>query len=319
MNIIATESGRDTPEAVKFVNPRVTADGQPRATVSVSSLETLWFNTGTLCNLTCENCYIESSPSNDRLVYLARDEVSEYLREIATTQLAVREIGITGGEPFMNPDIIPILEDCLSAGYAVIVLTNAMRPMMKHASALLDLNRRFQNKLTMRVSIDHYDKALHQEERGPRSWAPMIKGLTWLSEQGFCVHVAARTRWGDQEADMRAGFARLFSELNVSVNAKAPEELVLFPEMDELQDVPEITTQCWSILGVDPNSLMCASARMVVKRKGAPEPEVVACTLLPYESEFSLGKRLADSLVPVALNHQHCARFCVLGGGTCSG
>jgi hypothetical protein len=56
---------------------------------------------------------------------------------------------------------------------------------------------------------------------------------------------------------------------------------------------------------------------MVVKRKGAPSPAVLACTLLPYDEQFELGPRLADALAPVKLNHPHCAKFCVLGGGSC--
>jgi len=74
---------------------------------------------------------------------------------------------------------------------------------------------------------------------------------------------------------------------------------------------------CWGILGVDPNDVMCASSRMVVKRKGAAAPVVVACTLLPYDARFELGPRLADALGSVPLNHPHCAKFCVLGGGSC--
>ena len=66
----------------KFQNPFVTAKGERRAHVTLEALKTLWFNTGTLCNLTCENCYIESSPRNDRLVYLTTPEVAEYLDEI---------------------------------------------------------------------------------------------------------------------------------------------------------------------------------------------------------------------------------------------
>ena len=43
----------------KFADPRVTAAGEPRAFVPLVALNTLWFNTGTLCNLACANCYIE--------------------------------------------------------------------------------------------------------------------------------------------------------------------------------------------------------------------------------------------------------------------
>ncbi|MGI9327624.1 MAG: radical SAM protein [Pseudomonadales bacterium] len=311
MNIIAKEPGR-------FVDPLVTAEGKTRAQVSVSALKTLWLNTGTLCNLACANCYIESTPRNDRLAYLTRADVAAYLREIQQHSLPVSEIGITGGEPFMNPDIVPILEDCVGAGFSVLVLTNAMRPMMKCADALLDLNQRYPEQLTLRVSVDHYEQSLHEEERGDRSWKPMLNGLRWLSESGICVHAAGRTRWGDDEGELRSGFSRLFQQIGVDIDAADPAALLLFPEMDASANVPEITTECWGVLGVDPQEMMCASARMVVRRKGAAEPEVVACTLLPYEPEFSYGSSLLGSLGPVSLNHPHCARFCVLGGGSCS-
>jgi hypothetical protein len=88
--------------------------------------------------------------------------------------------------------------------------------------------------------------------------------------------------------------------------------------MDASVEVPEITTACWDILGKSPDALMCASSRMVVKRKGAKKPSVLACTLLPYDPAFELGETLAAAEGPVALNHPHCAKFCVLGGASCS-
>jgi len=98
----------------KFRDPARTLDGQARAQVRLRALETLWFNTGTLCNITCANCYIESSPVNDRLEYLTAAEVAAFLDEIVTANLPTDEIGFTGGEPFMNPDILMMLEDCLA-------------------------------------------------------------------------------------------------------------------------------------------------------------------------------------------------------------
>ncbi|MEP2424887.1 MAG: radical SAM protein, partial [Tateyamaria sp.] len=97
-----------------------------------------------------------------------------------------------------------------------------------------------------------------------------------------------------------------------------PGMTVLFPEMDEAVEVPEITTACWSILDVSPDAVMCSSSRMVVKRKGAEKPAVLACTLLPYDPEFELGTTLAEAERDVSLNHPHCAKFCVLGGASCS-
>ena len=63
---------------------------------------------------------------------------------------------------------------------------------------------------------------------------------------------------------------------------------------------------------------MCASSRMVVKRKGAMRPVVLSCTLLAYDDRFEMGATLEEANRPVALNHPHCATFCVLGGASCS-
>jgi len=280
-------------------------------------LKTLWFNTGTLCNLTCRNCYVESSPRNDRLAYLSLDEVRGYLDEIAAGGLATAEIGFTGGEPFMNPEIADMLALSLDRGFKALVLTNAMRPMMKLADRLQDLNRRFAGGLVIRVSLDHFRAEMHEIERGKRSWQPTIDGLRWLAAQGIAINVAGRTCWDEPEDEMRAGYARLFEREGIPLDAHDPVELVLFPEMDAGADVPEITEQCWSILGVAPSSVMCATSRMVIKRKGAARPAVVACTLLPYEPEFELGDSLVEAQATVKLNHPHCATFCVLGGASC--
>ena len=78
-----------------------TASGAPAW--RLPRLRTLWINTGSLCNIDCRNCYIESSPENDRLAYITRAEAAAYLDEIARERWPVREIGFTGGEPFMNP------------------------------------------------------------------------------------------------------------------------------------------------------------------------------------------------------------------------
>lgn len=245
-------------------------------------------------------------------------EVAAYLDEIKSLALDTTEIGFTGGEPFMNPDIIAMLDDVLGLGLRALVLTNAMRPLRHHEAALLDLREKYGDALALRVSIDHYSQELHETERGPKSWAPTIEGLRWLAGNGFRIDVAGRTQWGESEEHMRAGFAKLFAEHNIPIDANDPVGLVLFPEMDEREDVPEITEQCWDILGVSPGDVMCASSRMVVKRKGAEKPAVLACTLLPYDEEFELGGTLGEAMGAIPLNHPHCAKFCVLGGGACS-
>lgn len=302
----------------KFRDPLFTAKGERRARVALKVLETLWLNTGTLCNLTCHHCYIESSPKNDRLVYLTAAEVAEYLDEIASGGFATSLIGFTGGEPFMNPELAAMLDDVLSRDLRALVLTNAMKPMEKCKAALLRLRDRYGDRLTIRVSIDHYGRQIHELERGERSWQPTIDGLRWLARNGFSVHVASRRLSGEPEAAIRRGFAMLFAEIGVDIDPDDPVALMVFPEMDAGTDVPEITEACWGILGKSPESVMCATSRMVVKRKDAARPAIVACTLLPYDPRFELGHTLVEASGPVPLNHVHCAKFCVLGGGACS-
>ena len=313
----------------KFADPDRTAKGERRARVALQALRTLWINTGSLCNITCRNCYIESSPENDRLAYITRAEAACYLDEIARDKWPVTEIGFTGGEPFMNPDILGIIEDALARGFSVLVLTNAMQPMLRPRirDGLLRLRDAYGGALTIRVSLDHYTNALHEEERGPDTFGKTLEGIDWLAREGFSLALAGRTCWDESEGNARIGYAALIAGRGWPVDASDVLSLVLFPEMDARADVPEITESCWGILGKSPSDVMCASSRMVVKRKGADTPVVMPCTLLPYDAAFAMGTTLAEAAEAdgamfdrgaVKLCHPHCAKFCVLGGGACS-
>ncbi len=304
----------------KFDHPEITAKGETRASVPLMGASTLWFNTGTLCNIECVNCYIESSPTNERLVYMTTDEVRDYLDQIADRDWPVTEIGFTGGEPFMNPDMIDMTRLCLGRGFEVLILTNAMKPMMRPnmQAGLIALQKEFGDKLTMRVSLDHFDPKYHDEERGAGAYDKTLIGMRWLRDNNLKMAVAGRTVWGDSDAQSRAGYGALFAAEGFAIDATNPGETVLFPEMDETVEVPEITTACWGILNKRPADVMCATSRMVVKRKGADKPAVLACTLLPYDPQFELGSTLEEAERPVSLNHPHCAKFCVLGGASCS-
>ncbi|WP_432816884.1 radical SAM protein [Sulfitobacter sp. JB4-11] len=306
--------------AGKFQDPALTAKGEPRAKVALTNPQTLWFNTGTLCNIECVNCYIESSPTNDALVFISADEVRSYLDQIEARNWPVTEIAFTGGEPFMNPQMIDMTDAALERGYEVLILTNAMRPMMRKTmqAGLLRLQAAYPGKLTLRVSVDHYDPALHDAERGAGAFEKTLKGMKWLRDNGFRMAVAGRSVFGSSDAESRAGYADFYAAHNFDIDAQDPAMTVLFPEMDETVEVPEITTACWGILNKSPDAVMCSSSRMVVKRKGADKPAVLACTLLPYTPEFELGTTLQEAERDVALNHPHCAKFCVLGGASCS-
>lgn len=301
----------------KFSDPELTATGHRRASVSLASLDTVWFNTGSLCNLACAHCFMESSPKNDRLAYLTRAEVRGFLDEAAARNPRPGEIGFTGGEPFMNPEFPGMLEDALEAGYRVLALTNAMRPMQRARARLLALHRRFPGALSLRISLDHPRQDRHEQLRGKASWSPAIEGLKWLLDNGFRCSIAGRNAWGESSAELRSGYDALFARLGIALDAQDPSQVVVFPEMDPAAEVPEIGADSWELLGKRPDSVMCANSRMVIKRKGAERPVVVSCTLLPDDGAFELGSTLEHASGPVRLNHRYCASFCVLGGASC--
>lgn len=311
----------DAFQPAPFADPFTTAKGETRASVAWTELSTLWLNTGTLCNIECTNCYIESSPKNDRLVYLKHSDVIPFLEELNDLDQGAKEIGITGGEPFMCPDILLIMEDILSRGHRLLLLTNAMQPMMRKRirKSLLELKARFGGQFILRVSMDHHGAELHDEERGAGAYTHAIKGLSWLAENKFQTAIAGRQVLQEDEATARAAYGALIARLGLDIDPNNKAQLVLFPEMTSTDMPPEITTDCWDILKIDPHEMMCASQRMVVRKKGAGKATVMPCTLLAYDDRFEMGGTLAEATKdPVLLNHRWCAEFCVLGGGNCS-
>ena len=122
----------------------------------------------------------------------------------------------------MNPDILAMLGDALGHGHAVLVLTNAMQPMLRPRiqSGLLALREAYGPKLVLRVSLDHYGNALHEEERGAGSFdKDDIEGIDWLSRHGFALALAGRTCWGESEAEMRRGYAELSAARGWGIDA----------------------------------------------------------------------------------------------------
>ena len=195
-----------------------------------------------------------------------------------------------------------------------------MRPMMrpKVQKGLLSLKQKYGNRLTLRVSLDHYTDIGHDKERGKGSYRIAIDGINWLNENSFNINIAGRSEFSEGEDEAIQGYHKLIKRSKWKINLDNREALILFPEMDEKIDVPEISKNCWNILNVNPENMMCATSRMVVRRKHETTPSVLACTLLWDDTQFETGKILKDSLKPVKLNHPHCSKFCVLGGASCS-
>jgi sulfatase maturation enzyme AslB (radical SAM superfamily) len=217
----------------------------------------------------------------------------------------------------MNKDIIQMLFESLNNNFKTLVLTNAMAPMLHKKNELLDLNKKFVKLLKLRISIDHYTKAQHEQVRGKNSFNKMLEGISFLKENNFNFSFATRLMWNENEKTTRENFKNFFNINKIKLDAYSTVDLVTFTEMDVNAETPEITTACWSILNKNPDDVMCSHTRMVVKKKNR-KPSVIACTLLPYDEAFDLGETLKSSLKKVYLNHPHCSKFCVLGGSKCS-
>lgn len=302
----------------KFRDPEITGKGESRAYVDLIKLETLWFNTGTRCNLQCENCYIESSPTNDELLFISRNDVEKYLNEIRDLELETKNISFTGGEPFINKEMLPMLRLCLERNFKILILTNAYRAIDRYFDELSELNQKYPEKLSLRISLDHYTSEVHEKERGSGTFERTLITIKKLSDMGIRISIAGRSLATESRMQALEGYQNILDQFNINLTVSKGENIVIFPEMSSSKDVPEITTACWDILNVHPDQQMCSSERMVVKRKGSDHPVVLPCTLIAYDEQFELGKTLEESFRRVYLNHPYCAQFCVLGGASCS-
>ena len=204
----------------------------------------------------------------------------------------------------------------LTQGHEVLVLTNANRVLKRHEKSLILLKDQFGNKLKLRISLDHHTKEIHDTERGAGAFEKTIEQMKWLYSNGFDISIASRSLVHESIADSKESHERMLSSHGIELDLD--QKLVIFPEMKSDKDLPEITTECWGILAKRPEDQMCATERMIVKRKQDPTPSVMPCTLLAYDDQFVLGTSLKDSEKRVQLNHKFCAEFCVLGGASCS-
>ncbi len=299
-----------------FSNLLTNADGKKRAHVTLKKLDTLWFNTGSLCNISCKGCYIESSPTNKKIEYITLNDVKHYIEQILDLNLGTKLIGFTGGEPFLNPSIIDILDFTLVKNFKVLLLTNAMKPMINKSSKLIQIKNK--KNLTIRVSMDHYTAAQHELIRGKNSWIPLINGLKWLHQKNFNIDLACRILEGENELDMRKGFQELIKKLSLNIDAFNPSNLVIFPEMKINALTPEISEDCWSVIDKSKDTVMCSNSRMVVKKRDNPKPVILSCTLITNDKDFELGNNFKTAKDTTYLKHPYCSQFCVLGNSKCA-
>jgi pyruvate-formate lyase-activating enzyme len=144
----------------------------------------LWLYTNFDCNLRCDYCCVRSSPKVPRRA-LGLDRVRRIAREAAA--LGVGEIFVTGGEPFLLPDIGEIIAACAVAA-PTTVLTNGMLLMGRRLETLRALAR---ERVTLQISLDSPTAERHDRHRGAGTWAKAWSGIERARAEGFRVRLAA--------------------------------------------------------------------------------------------------------------------------------
>lgn len=151
----------------------------------------LWMYTNFDCNLACDYCCARSSPQSARRA-LGRDRVRRLAEEAADA--GVSELLLTGGEPFLLPDIDELVAACTTV-LPTTLLTNGM---LFQGGRLERLRRMDHDRLVVQISLDSPTPSQHDEHRGRGSWQRAVAGIRTAIAEGFRVRVAATLQPGDQ-------------------------------------------------------------------------------------------------------------------------
>ncbi|MCI0340171.1 MAG: radical SAM protein [Planctomycetales bacterium] len=303
-------------------------DGRP-------TLDDLWLFTGSVCNLRCLHCYTGSSPANRTLEPLGRSDVSPFLAEARA--LGVRQVYLTGGEPFLSADIVGLLEDSLAVA-PTTALTNGTEPLERRLADLRRLREVHGDRLGIRVSLDHYEPERHDAIRrdgGGRvrdAFETTARNVVRLAEMGFVpiVTLSAEVFRGNPvpPAHVVRATRDLFAARGARVEVKIlPAVLIQGAQRARTAQEPPSTGATEEDLrttGTDPTTLMCHKSRLVARRGG--RCRIYPCPILVPSDEgsipeflrFDLGSSLLEAVErPVELAHPSCATYCCRARGTC--
>ncbi|REJ94792.1 MAG: radical SAM protein [Planctomycetota bacterium] len=280
--------------------------------VELASFDQLWFQVaGTLCNLTCHHCFISCSPKNDSFGFLSLDEVQQRLAE--SVPLGVNEYYFTGGEPFLNPQMVEILIATLEYGPAT-VLTNATVLKDEWLQRLADADAASRFSLEFRVSIDGFSPETNDPIRGEGTFARALRGIVKLVEYDFLPIITAARSW--PEAD-EARVVGEFTEMLRREGYRRPR-LKILPMLHLGAEVerthgyrPSERITAEMMKSFDRSQLICDHARIVTDRG------VCVCPILIEAPDAVLGQSLAEADRPFGLSHGACYT-CYQYGAICS-
>jgi len=281
-------------------------------TVELSHLDHLWFQVaGTLCNLTCQHCFISCSPKNDSFGFLSLEQVKARLAE--SVAWGVKEFYFTGGEPFLNRDMVPILVETLQFGPAT-VLTNGTVLKDEWLKELRAAEEASLYSLEFRVSIDGFSAATNDPIRGEGTFVRAIEGVKKLVAFGFLPIITATRTWPDEDEQpvvrqfvatlQLAGYARPRLKILPSLQIGAEAE-----RTHGYRESERVTRRMMK--GFDASQLVCEHSRVITDRG------VYVCPILLETPDANLGDSLSKATQTYALSHGACYT-CYQYGAICS-
>jgi uncharacterized Fe-S cluster-containing radical SAM superfamily protein len=284
----------------------------PAPSVPLAHLDELWFQVaGTLCNLTCRHCFITCSPHNHAFGFLDLAAVKSALEE--SVGLGVKEYYFTGGEPFLNPDMVAILEATLRYGPAT-VLTNGTVFKNAWLARLASAEAASPYSLEFRVSIDGFSPQTNDPVRGEGTFERAMTGVRQLVGHGFLpIITVARTRDDEDDGALFRGFVAMLRASGYDrPRVKILPTLRLGAEAQRQRGYhPDERVTLEMMAGFDPGQLLCNHARLVSDRG------VHVCPILLEAPDAILGATLRAALGPFALRH-HACHTCYQHGALCA-
>lgn len=277
--------------------------------VPMLALDTLWFQVaGTICNIACTHCFISCSPTNHSHEMLTLADVDARLAE--ARRLGVKEYYFTGGEPFMNRDMIEILRRTLRQGPAS-VLTNGMLLRREVCRQLRELIDGSEYSLDIRVSLDGFDAASHDAIRGAGVWGRVMIGLRNLAE--LEINPVITVTEAAEGAGSEEGRERLLALVR-SFGFDKPRLKVLPLFRIGAEAARSRGYEAWERLTAlseeDAAVLQCSTSRMITS-KG-----VYVCPILLDYDEARMSDSIEESLRPFPLKFGAC-HTCWANGVSC--
>lgn len=280
-------------------------------TLPLTWLDTLWLQvTGTVCNIACRHCFISCGPKSTAHAMLGLDDARAVLRE--AEERGVRGIWFTGGEPFLHPDILELIDAALEVG-PLGILTNGM---LIDEDMAAELGQRFRDapySLEIRVSLDGCTAEQNDRIRGRGVFRKTTEAIARLERAGVPALVAVALVEEDAPVQRQA-----LLDLLESLEVRRPRIKWIPPFRIGREANRGRAYATWERIPEEalsdpetPHRLQCGTSRTVTAEGVWP------CPILINEPDFRLGDDLGASLGPHRVDHEACYT-CYVEGFSCS-